>query len=202
MGLVRISPPTTWPVSLVEAKRQCRILPEDDTFDAEIATFIDAATSHLDGKDGVLGGVCLEPQQWELVLDCWSDVIELPVGPVLSVDSISYTDTDGLLQPLPGTSFSADLASSSAYVVRNSEATWPPLLNAVNAVRVRFTAGHRGSGSGDGYVSAAPAALRQAILLLIGHWFANREAVVTGVTTAELPLAVQSLIQPYRRTWL
>lgn len=199
MGMVRISPPTTSPVSLIEAKRQCRILPEDDTFDAELAVLIDAATSHLDGKDGVLGGVCLEPQQWELVLDYWSDVIELPIGPVLSVDSISYLDTDGLLQPLSGSSFSTDLASSSAYVVRNTEASWPTLLDAVNAVRVRFTAGHRGTGSGDSYVSAVPAALRQAILLLVGHWFVNREAVATGTIATELPMAVKSLIQPYQR---
>lgn len=199
MGLLRIAPPTTWPVSLTEAKRQCRILPDDDTFDDELAELIDAATSHLDGKEGELGGVCLEPQQWELVLDCWSDVIEIPIGPVLSVDSISYLDADGFLQTLSGASYSADLASSSAYVVRNAEATWPVLLDAINAVRVRFTAGHRGTGSGDSYVSAVPAPLRRAILLLVGHWFVNHEAVVTGTIATELPMAVKSLIRRFER---
>lgn len=38
-----------------------------------------------------------------------------------------------------------------------------------------------------------------AMLLLIGHWYANRESVVVGTTTSsELPMAVESLISPYR----
>lgn len=37
-----------------------------------------------------------------------------------------------------------------------------------------------------------------AMLLLIGHWYANRESVVVGTITSELPMAVESLISPYR----
>ena len=40
--------------------------------------------------------------------------------------------------------------------------------------------------------------LTTAMLLLIGHWFENREAVVIGSITAELPMAVEALIGPYR----
>lgn len=40
--------------------------------------------------------------------------------------------------------------------------------------------------------------LTTAMLLLIGHWFENREAVVVGSTTSELPMAVEALIAPYR----
>lgn len=40
--------------------------------------------------------------------------------------------------------------------------------------------------------------VRTAMLLLVGHWYANREAVVSGNTPAELPLAVEALLQPYR----
>jgi len=36
-----------------------------------------------------------------------------------------------------------------------------------------------------------------AMLLLIGHWYANREAVSVG-GPVETPLAVDSLLQPYR----
>lgn len=41
--------------------------------------------------------------------------------------------------------------------------------------------------------------VRQAIRLLVAHWYANREAVVTGTTSGELPLAVAMLIGPIRR---
>ncbi|WP_261666895.1 head-tail connector protein [Erwinia mallotivora] len=40
--------------------------------------------------------------------------------------------------------------------------------------------------------------IRLVILLLVGHWYENREASVSGVTVSTLPLAVESLLQPYR----
>ncbi|AIR90224.1 head-tail connector protein [Pseudomonas cremoricolorata] len=39
-----------------------------------------------------------------------------------------------------------------------------------------------------------PASFKSALLLLIGHSYANREAIVTGTIAAELPLAVESLL--------
>jgi uncharacterized phage protein (predicted DNA packaging) len=36
--------------------------------------------------------------------------------------------------------------------------------------------------------------VEQAILLLVGHWYANREAVVVGTIAAALPLAVERLL--------
>lgn len=39
-----------------------------------------------------------------------------------------------------------------------------------------------------------PASFRAALLLLIGHSYANREAVVTGTIANALPMAVQSLL--------
>lgn len=40
--------------------------------------------------------------------------------------------------------------------------------------------------------------IRAAILLTLGHLYANREDVVTGVSVAQLPSGVQYLLQPYR----
>jgi uncharacterized phage protein (predicted DNA packaging) len=36
--------------------------------------------------------------------------------------------------------------------------------------------------------------VEQAILLLVGHWYANREAVVIGGTPSAVPLAVERLL--------
>lgn len=41
-------------------------------------------------------------------------------------------------------------------------------------------------------------AVRQGALLLIGHWYANREAVATGTIATELPLATNALWRPHR----
>lgn len=40
--------------------------------------------------------------------------------------------------------------------------------------------------------------VKAAMLLLIGHWYTNRESVVVGQTVAEVPFAVEALLQPYR----
>lgn len=36
--------------------------------------------------------------------------------------------------------------------------------------------------------------VEQAILLLVGHWYANREAVAVGTIATAMPLAVESLL--------
>ena len=39
----------------------------------------------------------------------------------------------------------------------------------------------------------------QALLLIIGHWYANREEVVTGIATSEVPFAARCLLWGSRR---
>lgn len=42
--------------------------------------------------------------------------------------------------------------------------------------------------------------INQACLMLIAHWYANRETVNSGtVNLAQMPYAVDFLLQPYRR---
>lgn len=43
-----------------------------------------------------------------------------------------------------------------------------------------------------------PAALREAVLQLAAHLFANREAVLVGVSASEMPFGVIDLIRPWR----
>lgn len=40
--------------------------------------------------------------------------------------------------------------------------------------------------------------IAQGALLLIGHWYANRESAVLGFEAAELPLSTQALWRPHR----
>ena len=41
-----------------------------------------------------------------------------------------------------------------------------------------------------------PAALKQAVMLLVGHWYDKREAVAT-VQMHEIPLGITSLVKPF-----
>ena len=46
--------------------------------------------------------------------------------------------------------------------------------------------------------SDVPAAIRLGMLMLIGHWYANRETV-SDVTMSEVPLAATALFSQFRR---
>jgi uncharacterized phiE125 gp8 family phage protein len=54
---------------------------------------------------------------------------------------------------------------------------------------------------GVGYGEAAsdvPEALRQAIRLLVAHWYENRGLVAIGQAIAAMPMSVTGLVAPYR----
>lgn len=46
------------------------------------------------------------------------------------------------------------------------------------------------------------ASIRSAILLTIGHLFANRSAVAVGDSATEIPMGAQALLRPYRRVMM
>lgn len=47
-----------------------------------------------------------------------------------------------------------------------------------------------------------PPALKQAVLMLVAHFFSNKEAVTTEVSATVTPLGVSRLIAPYRKVTL
>jgi len=46
---------------------------------------------------------------------------------------------------------------------------------------------------------AAPAELRQAILMLAAHWYENREATLVGISATDTPLGYWDLVTLHRR---
>ena len=50
----------------------------------------------------------------------------------------------------------------------------------------------------SGNVIALSKSIQQGALLLIGHWYANRETVAVGVSAVELPMATNALWNPHR----
>lgn len=186
MDLTLVSAPAEVPVSLAEAKSHLRVLTADE--DALITSLVLAATAHLDGRSGILGRA-LVTQTWELRLDGFPDCLELPLPPLQSVTSIKYLDDTGTETTLDP---SAYVVESGHYFGRIRPAyglTWPVPRDESGAVRVRFVAGYGGA-------AAVPAPVRHAILLLVGHWWINREAA--GEEQFVHPFAVDALTLPFR----
>jgi uncharacterized phiE125 gp8 family phage protein len=177
------------PVSTVEAKAHLRVDGDDDT--ALIGSLVAAATGHLDGYTGILGR-CLVTQSWRQDFDEFSRVMRLPF-PVAGITSIVSVDDEGTTSSaIAAANYDLQHDGLGSFVRFIDTYAFPSGLAETRAVRVTFTAGY-------GAADAVPSALKAAILLLIGHWYGNREAVVTGTIATELPMAVAALIEPYRR---
>jgi len=173
--LTRITAPAATPITLEEAKAQLRVDHEDE--DLLIQHYIDAATAWLDGPAGILGR-CLVTQSWQMDLDAVTGPILLPF-PDSEIDSAVFTDAAG---------------SDLDYRIdrRDQRLLVQPLAGFGRPAAITFTAGY-------GAPADVPAAIRQAMLLLIGHWYEHREAVSLGASPSALPVAVDTLLAPYRR---
>lgn len=181
MGLTVVTQPTEWPLTLVEAKAHLRVRhAEEDTY---ILDLVKAATVYLEGQFDVT----LTRRQYSLTLDAFSDTIELPKKPVASVDAVRYYDVAGVNQLLSPAVYTADLSSTTPWVVRNSALVWPTIMSGINMVSVVFTAGY--------LPAAVPHDAKQGIRLLIGHWYAQRETVVIGSIASKVPFGVQAIIE-------
>lgn len=187
---ILVTAPTTTPVTLAEAKSHARVDFDDD--DALIASFIDAAVTHLDGRSGILGR-CLITQTWRQPVCAWpaNGRLRLPFPDVSSV-AIKYSDEDNAEQTL-STSLYDLVEDERSAIVRFKDAFTRPTVysDREDAIRVEVTAGYGAAGEN------VPTAIRQAILMLVAHFYNNREAA--GERMEELPFAVSALLNPYRR---
>jgi uncharacterized phiE125 gp8 family phage protein len=86
-------------------------------------------------------------------------------------------------------------ADENYYAVAPTTDTLRLALSAGGAA-VDITAG---AGTGQSFVGVIPDDMVLAMLLLVGHFYANREATVeSAVPPQELPLGVEALLAPYR----
>ena len=176
------------PVTLAEAKAHLRVIETDDN--DYIGGLIRAAADKIEQDTGVT----LRQRAVTVVFDGWNATQQrLPLwrGPAVSVTSVVYDDVLGAQQTLAANQYRLREYSGATWIVPANGVTWPEVENIVGSVRVTYQAGYASN-------DAAPASLRHAALLLIGHWYENREAVNVGNIVQDVPLAYTALTSPYR----
>lgn len=191
MALSLYTAPTDEPLSLADAKTHLKV--EDGTDDALIRELIRAACEHC---ETFTGRKCIS-QTFDLKLSGFPcGAIELPFPPVSSVTSVTYVDTNGDSQTWSSALYQTDLpAGPQATVARIQPAyqqVYPQTRDQWNAVTVRFVVGYGGP-------QDVPGSIQAAMKLLIGHWYANREAVAVsaGTVPSEIAIGVDRLLWPY-----
>jgi uncharacterized phiE125 gp8 family phage protein len=184
VALKRTVEPTEEPVSLDEAKSQCRVdTSDDDTF---ITGLIVAARQYVEGASRR----AFITQTWRLSLDEWpgDDEIELPKPPLVSVTSVIYKDTVGAQTTLSSSLYIVDTDSEPGRVKLAYGESWPSdTLYPANPIQITYVAGY-------GAAAAVPAWVKQAIKLIVGHWYENREETIAGTIIKGIPLGADSLI--------
>jgi len=187
--LVLKTAPTLEPVTASEAKTHMRVTISDD--DTYITTLISVARKHVEH----ITNRALVSQTWNYYLDNFpynSRALKMPIGGLSSVTSITYTDADAVDTVWAASNYIVDTKSIPGQIVLGYGLDWPSFVERpVNAVNIEFVAGY-GSAA-----SSVPEGIRQAILLLISHWYDNRE-LVTDLALRRVPETVQALLYPYR----
>ncbi len=164
MALKLITAPSTYPVTLAEAKLHCRVdIADDDTL---ITALITAATEMAEQKTGR----AIMTQTLELTLDAFPEAFELTRVPVQSITSVKYYDTTGTQQTLSDTIYALDAADDFgfAHISPVYGGTWPTTRDQINAVAVRYVAGYADAAS-------VPQSIKNWILLMVSTMYANRE---------------------------
>lgn len=165
---------------------------DDDYIEALIA----AVEAHLDGFAGILGRA-LVTQTWERSFDGFpcGYRIALPLGPMQAVNTVMYYDRDGGHIVLGASKYHAVTDAMGPCIILADQEQWPDTAVRPDAVTVNWDCGY-------GDAADVPAAIVQAAKKIIGHWYHNREAVVTGAIATELPLSACALLAPFRQAYL
>lgn len=164
--------------------------PDDELIGILIAAAREQAESYT--------GLSVVNREHVLTIDRFKgSYIELEVWPVTAITEVKYFDSDGVEQVWASDKYRLDNASRPARLYPGDEG-WPTTKMRENAVKVTFDAGFT---VGSPNTLPMPKVLLQAMLLIIGHLYENRQDVIHTNRTGgqlELPMGSIFLMTPHR----
>lgn len=176
--------PTQLPISLATAKAHLRVDHSDD--DTYITALIWSASQSIEDYTKF----ALSDTTYSQYVNSFDvKYIELMIGNVKTISSITYWDENESQQSLHSSNWYNDVSYNPARIYFKSTFTAPKLSQGGKKIMISFRAGNDISDP-DG---ALPYTIQQALLLLIGHWYENRMAVINTMNR-ELPMGVDYLL--------
>ncbi len=171
----RVEAPQGALVPVEELRQQVRA--DTDEQDSLIEAYERSAVDFLDGYTGRLGR-CILRQKWALPLIGNPEAVFLPF-PDCREFAIERLDDRGGWAPVTGVT-----------VTRMEDYA---LLMDLPGDRTGL---HLTCRAGWATAEDVPDNLKQAVRLLVAHWFDNRAAVTTGQAAHQVPMAVDAMIAP------
>ena len=188
-----VTAPSVEPVTLAEAKAHLRVDGTDE--DTVISGLIVAAREVCEPK----ARRAFVTQTLKMSFDEWpeDDYFRLLRPPLASVTHVKYYDSAGVLQTMSASDYVVDVAVQPGRVYLEYGKSWPTAtLRPGLPIEITYVAGY-------GAAAAVPQRYKQAICLLVGHWYENREQVVVapGSSAVQVPFAVMTLLTTGRGGW-
>jgi uncharacterized phiE125 gp8 family phage protein len=187
-----VTRPTSEPLTLSEVKKHLEVSSTDDSHDAQLSQMVIEAREQWErDTDSVM---CY--QSYRLKTDFIDDKFPLQKRPLHSITSIKYYDGNNTQQTLSTNVYQLDTARKQIRLAYGQ--TLPSVIDRWDAWEVIYKCGY----SADG--SLVPAIAKRAMLLLIGHYFENRDMLVQDRMTNQISLvamyAYEALVKKYLRS--
>lgn len=188
MALVLAAGPAVEPISLAQAKAHLRV--DTDAEDALIASLITTSRLHIEAALDL----ALIDQSWTWSIDAWPrrKPLILPLRPVSAVTSIAVLDESDAAHQLSPSDYLLDGNAVPARLVWRNPAGPPAPARPANGIEIAFVAGFGSSADN------VPSPIRQALLLLVAHWYEQREPVAAGTGAMPIPTMISELLAPFR----
>lgn len=211
-----IAPPTAEPISLDEARVHLRqkadgvaasVVDDDSWVEAKITAVRQSAeqflgfplsdATYVQAYDSFTTSAQPSIASWwgSTTTEASEPYITLPraSGEVVAVQ---YLDASNVLQTLDPAKWEFDDFGGVVHV-----AAPPAISTRASAVRVQFKGAYHPADAGASppvLAAPVPEDIKHAMLLMLGHFYENRESVVVGASVEELPMAVEHLLRPHR----
>jgi phage conserved hypothetical protein, phiE125 gp8 family len=174
-------------VTLDQAKAHLRVDHAED--DELIEGLVAAATQWIDAPAGWLGRA-IGRQTLEVTVDGLCDAgVALPFPPISAVESVTYLDAAGEEAILADTAWRIGGTSLRPLLLPARGVSFPAVATGGDSVTVRIVCGWP--------TDEVPRPIRQAILLMVGGWYEDREATSREGRSA-VPFGVEGLLSPFR----
>lgn len=174
-----ITAPTGEPVSIWEARTQCRVT--GYYADNILYPLITAAREYIEHETG--------RALLSTTLDAWYPrlgTIETPRGKLQSVTGVYYRDADDIEQTLSTDVYRVNTSRDPGRITLEPDQSWPTVYKVEETVRIRLIAGY-------GEKADIPMRLKQAMLIHVqAHWNIDSREYETLSNT------VRNLISSYR----
>ena len=190
------TPASGRPITVAEIREQFKYT--ETAEDGLLTAYIDAATAYLEGwlrraflvrtltlyldsfnrRDGLVPA----SGEWEIVL---------PMPPLVTVASVKYYDSDGVLQTVAEADYQTDTISEPGRVKPAVDCAWPGVqAGRYNAVEIQYTAGYATA-------DAVPEVFKNLLRWIAALWFRNREPVAPADLRA-VPHTVEAFVEQFK----